>query len=327
MSALPKVTALVPSYNHGCFIKQRIESIVQQTYKNVELIVIDDCSSDESDLVIKSLQARHGFNYIRNEQNSGTPFAAWESVLSLVTGDYIWVCESDDFAEPEFLQTAVSALENDRSAVLFYCHSWVVDAAGQRIDHTQSYFHQYWKVARWDAGFTADGHDELVKFQLRGQTVPNMSSALISTKAFRGAYTPYLKKFKLTGDWIFIGDVLRYGNVVFSNLALNNFRRHEETARVRVNGAAEKAEFILTIYYLFRKTNCRVREFVDYVAHPVARVISDPLSMGKVFKALLAISWLDTFRCVLLLAVSIPMNIQKQLRLFMAGKANEKGKL
>lgn len=325
MSALPKVTALVPSYNHGRFIKQRIESILQQTYQNVELIVIDDCSKDESDAVITSLQAQHGFNYIRNEQNSGTPFAAWESVLALATGDYIWVCESDDFAEPEFLQTAVSALENDRSTVLFYCHSWVVDMAGQRIDHTQSYFHQYWKNARWDSEFVADGHEELVNFQLRGQTVPNMSSALISTKAFRGAYTPYLKNFKLTGDWIFIGDVLRYGNVLFSNLALNNFRRHEETARVRVNGAAEKAEFILTIYYLFRKANRPVGEFVRVIAPTLVGVMLGPEKKGNVLKRLFEISWRDTVCCVLLLAASMPLNLE-YFGKTLARKANVKKK-
>ena len=51
MNCEPKVTALIPSYNHGRFLRQRIESVLRQAYKNIELIVIDDCSDDDSDAV------------------------------------------------------------------------------------------------------------------------------------------------------------------------------------------------------------------------------------------------------------------------------------
>jgi len=71
---LPLVTVLVPSYNHEPYIRERIESILAQSYPAVELIVIDDASQDDSDAVIRSLQKQHGFKYIRNAKNSGTPF-------------------------------------------------------------------------------------------------------------------------------------------------------------------------------------------------------------------------------------------------------------
>ena len=92
--------------------------------------------------------------------------------MSLAAGDYIWICESDDFAEPTFLEKAVNALEKDKNAVLFYCNSWVVDKFGNQIDHTNTYFHEIWKSKRWDADFSTDGLDELANFQIRGQTVP-----------------------------------------------------------------------------------------------------------------------------------------------------------
>lgn len=304
----PKVTALVPSYNHGGFIRQRIESILGQTYKNVELIVIDDCSKDNSDEIITGLQARHGFRYIRNAKNSGTPFAAWESVLPLARGDYIWVCESDDFAEPDFLETAVNALEADKDAVLFYCNSRVVDATGARVDHTGTFFREIWKESRWESDFSADGRQELLGFQLRGQTVPNMSSALISANAFRAAYTPFLKRLKLTGDWLFIGNVLHHGRVVFSKRTLSNFRRHEETARVRVKSALSQAEFILTKYLLFRRTQRPVREFAHLMSTDVVRFLYEPARVGEVLKALLAVSWTSTLRCATLFAASVLMN-------------------
>ena len=308
MSHFATVTALVPSYNHGQFIQRRIESILNQTYKNIELIVIDDRSQDDSDEVIKSLLAKHKFRYIRNEKNTGTPFAAWETILSLATGSYIWVCESDYFAEPNYLETAVNALEANKDAVLFYCNSWVVDSSGERVDHTSTYFHDVWKETRWDAEFCADGIQELLSFQMRGQTVPNMSSALIRSQAFRAAYRPFLKKLRLTGDWLFVGDILCHGRVLFCAEALNNFRRHEETSRVRVKSARSQAEFILTKYLLFRKGGRPIREFAHLMSTDVIRFLYEPAGFGNVLKELLKISWNTSLRCVILLAASVLMN-------------------
>jgi len=305
----PKVTVLVPSYNHGRFIQQRIESIFAQSYEKIEVIVIDDQSEDDSHEIITSLLSRYDFLYIRNEKNSGTPFAAWEIVLLHATGDYIWVCESDDFAETGFLQAAVNALETNQRAVIFYCNSWVVDSSGQRVGHTDKYFHDILREARWDSDFVADGSQELVNFQLRGQTVPNMSSALITLKAFRAAYTPVLKKLKLAGDWLFIGNILRQGNVVFSGLTLNNFRHHEDTARVRTNPARTQAEFIMVIYLMFREVNCPVREFAHLIAPAAARSLLGPAKVSDVLMELFKISRYAAFRCLLLLAVSMPLNI------------------
>ena len=309
MKHAPTVTVLVPSYNHGAFIRQRIESILSQTYRELELVVIDDCSNDDSDAIIRALQAQHGFRYLRNPANSGTPFSAWESVCSLATGDYLWVCESDDFAEPSFLQTAVDALQADNTAVLFYCNSWVVDATGTRVGHTSAYFQDYWQDPRWTANFSANGPDEFVKFQLRGQTVPNMSSALVSTAAFRAACIPVLKKFRLTGDWLFIGRVMLHGSVVFAAKALNNFRQHEQTARSRVQSARSQAEFILTIYLLFRQAQLPVKQFVRYIAPPAARFLRRGSERIEVVHALLSISWKHTLGCALLLLASIPLNL------------------
>src|SRR4051794_16338457 len=82
----PVVSAVVPSYRHGAFIAERLESILTQSLSDLELIVIDDCSPDESDTVIGSLQKKHDFVYIRNDRNSGTPFSAWERAAAIGKG-------------------------------------------------------------------------------------------------------------------------------------------------------------------------------------------------------------------------------------------------
>ena len=304
----PKVSVLVPSYNHGRYIRERIESILKQTYNNIELIVIDDGSDDDSHNIISELQAQHGFQYLLNERNSGTPFAAWERICTLASGDYIWVCESDDVAEPHFLETAVASLVAQPDAVMFYSSSLIINENSETIGHTDSYFHDIWKESRWDADFCADGLEELLQFQLRGQILPNMSSALFTANAFRDAFTPFLKRLRLTGDWLFVGDVLKQGKVVFKHKALSRFRKHEITSRVRVKSARSQAEFMLTKYRLFRSSGQPVTALATLMGSDVIRFLYEPASWLDVGKALLQVSWPDTIKLGGLLLVSTSRN-------------------
>ncbi len=290
----PKVSVLVPSYNHGRYLTERIESIMTQTYTNFDLIVIDDHSSDTSHVVISELKLRHRFEYLRNTHNSGTPFAAWEKICNLATGEYIWICESDDVAAPNFLEKAVASFSNEPDAVLFYSGSNIVDEDSKIIGHTDSYFHDIWKDHRWDKDFVANGSSELLDFQLRGQTVPNMSSALFKAGAFRKSCRPFLKRLRLTGDWLFVGEVMKLGRVIYCHEALNNFRKHEVTSRVRVKSARSQAEFIVTKYRLFRNSGQSVAAFAPLMGPDVIRFLYEPASWWEVAKALCKVSWIDT---------------------------------
>lgn len=301
----PKVTVLVPSYNHAPYIKERIQSILDQTYNNFELIVIDDFSQDNSDQIISEMQTKFGFTYIRNQKNSGSPFSSWERICQLAKGDYIWVCESDDVAEPQFLETAIKQLSASPNTALFYCSSQVIDENGKSIGHTDTYFHETWKETRWDRDFGADGVDELIKFQLRGQTVPNMSSALFLKEAFQSAFTPFLKKLHLTGDWLFVGDVMKHGNVVFSHETLSRFRKHEITSRERVKSARSQAEFILTKYRLFKGSHSPASELSALMKTDFIRFLYEPARWYEVVWALLTVSTLDTLRFAIVLFFSI----------------------
>lgn len=319
----PKVTVLVPSYNHGRYIRSRIRSILDQTHSNFELIVIDDCSEDDSHSVISELQSEFGFKYLRNEQNSGSPFTAWEQICNLATGDYIWICESDDIAEPQFLETAVSQLSMSPKASMFYCNSHITDENDRLIGHTEDYFHDIWEESRWDNDFTANGIDELVQFQLRGQTVPNMSSAVFDSRAFRAAYSPFLKRLQLTGDWLFVGEVMKHGEVLFCNKTLSRFRKHLVTSRVRVKSARSQAEFILTKYRLFKSSGRPVSEFVSLMKTDVLRFLYEPARWHEVMTSLFKVSIIDAFRFAILLSVSVglhPNYIKKFVKRFKHAK-------
>ncbi len=308
MITQPKVTVLVPSFNHGFYLKQRIESILTQTYRCFDLIVIDDASSDDSPEIIKGLLSNYDFKYIANRSNSGTPFAAWEQLLQFATGDYIWICESDDYADPHFLERAVAAITSASCAVMAYCDSWIVDEHGCRIDHTDTYFHEIWRESRWDQSFIQDGAAELHHFQIRGQTVPNMSSMLIDATAFRKAFTPFLKRLKLTGDWLFVGLLMQCGQVVYFKEPLNYFRRHESTARARVQSARSQAEFILTKHILFLKTKRPLHEYAKVMSSDAVRFLYEPAGLREIVAAMLRISFRHSLSAALYLAASLLIN-------------------
>lgn len=298
------VTALVPSYNHAPYIEERIRSILGQTHRNFELVVIDDCSTDGSDAIITRLQAQHGFTYLRRAKNSGTPFSAWEYAARECRSDYVWICESDDVSAPDFLETAVVRLSAAAGAVLYYCNSNVIDSAGKTIDTTATYLRDIW-APRWLAPFVADGPTELRTYQYRGMTVPNMSSALMRHDAFSAAYTPDLCRFKLTGDWLFVGRLMMHGTVVFDPSIHNGFRRHEQTARARTESGRSQAEFVITKFRLHRLAGKPARDLAHTLRLDATRFIYERASAWSVFRAAWRVSWSDT----LWIAMALPYSL------------------
>ena len=102
------VSILIPNYNHALFLQQRIESVLNQTYQDFELIILDDCSTDHSKTIIESYRNHPKVSQIiYNQQNSGSVFKQWRKGIELAIGEYIWIAESDDYAAVDFLQETV----------------------------------------------------------------------------------------------------------------------------------------------------------------------------------------------------------------------------
>ena len=90
----PLVSAIVPCYNHEKFVVQAIDSILKQTYKNIELLVIDDGSKDSSPKLLQQLSEQHQF-YFEQQKNSGI-HATLNKMISMSRGKYIAILASDD---------------------------------------------------------------------------------------------------------------------------------------------------------------------------------------------------------------------------------------
>ncbi|HET6990511.1 MAG TPA: glycosyltransferase family 2 protein, partial [Bacteroidia bacterium] len=111
MNNSPLVSVILPNYNHARFLEQRIKSILSQTFRDFEIIILDDCSTDNSREIIDRYRSDEKISHvIFNETNSGSAFSQWKKGIQSASGTYIWIAESDDFCDPDFLFTGVNKL-------------------------------------------------------------------------------------------------------------------------------------------------------------------------------------------------------------------------
>lgn len=103
------VSIITPSYNTARFIGETIECVLNQTYANWELLIVDDCSSDDTDAVVaRYLDER--IHYFKNEQNSGAAISR-NRALKEATGKWIAFLDSDDLWEPQKLEKQIGFME------------------------------------------------------------------------------------------------------------------------------------------------------------------------------------------------------------------------
>lgn len=110
-NSLPLVSVIMPVYNSGKFLREAINSILNQTYKNIELIIIDDGSSDNSINIVKSYNSEKIKFYI-NEKNMGVSLTR-NKALDLSKGKYIALMDSDDISPLDRIEKQVDFLEKN----------------------------------------------------------------------------------------------------------------------------------------------------------------------------------------------------------------------
>lgn len=106
------VSIIMPSFNTGKYITETIESVLVQSYKNWELIIVDDCSSDNTDEIISTYLSDDRIHYLKNEKNSGAAFSR-NTALREANGKWIAFLDSDDLWMPEKLEKQLSFMKSN----------------------------------------------------------------------------------------------------------------------------------------------------------------------------------------------------------------------
>jgi glycosyltransferase involved in cell wall biosynthesis len=123
---MPKVSVVIPTYNHARYLPYALDSVLNQSYPNLEVFVIDDGSTDGTAEIVKPYSSK--INYIY-KQNGGTP-SALNLGLSLVTGKYVCWLSADDALLSEKVSKQVGLMEGDPSLGFSYTSFVVIDTNG-----------------------------------------------------------------------------------------------------------------------------------------------------------------------------------------------------
>jgi glycosyltransferase involved in cell wall biosynthesis len=166
----PIVSVIIPTYNRAQIIGDTIENIFQQTYKNIELIIVDDGSTDETQSVLRS----YGDNIRWTSQKNAGPAAARNRGIAMATGEIVAFQDSDDTWDPTKLERQVSLLRRAESAVCCICNAVV-----EHTDfHVIAFDNAPVKPAIEEGLWTNPAEVLATRFLLFNQTVAIRKSAL-----------------------------------------------------------------------------------------------------------------------------------------------------
>ena len=162
-----KVSVVVPNYNYSKYIGKRIDSIMRQTYPIHELIVLDDCSTDNSvDVIEKKLvEVRENrpevkISFVKNEKNSGKAIAQWKKGFELATGDYVWIAEADDLSSRKFLEEVMRGFDAS-GVVLSYTESAIINSWGLMIAPNFRWSRDKEKTGHYKDSYVKEGKKEI----------------------------------------------------------------------------------------------------------------------------------------------------------------------
>lgn len=271
-----RVSVIVPNYNHAKYLRQRIDSILNQTCQDFELIILDDCSTDDSRSIIDEYVSRFpGIKYYFNSSNSGSAFTQWDYGVNKANGEFIWIAESDDYAEPGFLEKSLAILDGNENIGFVYCNSKIIN----ELNNTEYYvsdLRQTLHKDKWLKDYSNKGFNEISENLFLMNTINNVSGVLFRKKKYvEAGYADHSMKY--CGDWFLYIRILLISDVAYFSSPLNIFRFHSHSSS---NEYFKKSTYFLEVL--------RVYLFVSSKIHlvPKKRLAMGRILLGIIYRKL-----------------------------------------
>jgi len=185
----PKVTICVPVYNGEQYLKAALDSILKQTYRDFELYILDNASTDKTPQIIRKYRDPR-VRHIRHKKNIGG-YPNWDYGIREAKGEYIAVYHADDIYEPRILEKQLAIFRKHRDVSCVFTNATLIDGAGRRIGE--------WtappELIRRPVAFT-----EVFTYAIRMFRSPFLSPSCIATRAAYRNAGRYAARFKESGD-------------------------------------------------------------------------------------------------------------------------------
>jgi glycosyltransferase involved in cell wall biosynthesis len=227
----PQVSVLIPTFNYGRFLPEAIDSVLEQNFQDFELLVIDDCSSDDTSEVMRQYYARDPrIRFSANPTNVGM-VNNWNLCLSQARGKYIKFLFGDDkLYHREALGNLVALLESHRSATLAASGRAIIDGRSRVVD-----------IYRSLSDGLHHGSSVITRCLLEnGRNIIGEPSSVLFRKA--DARRGFDSRYRQIVDLEMWFHLLEKGDLVYTREPLSAFRCHpgQQTALNRSNGIAPR---------------------------------------------------------------------------------------
>lgn len=229
---LPLVSIIVPNYNHESYLRERLESIYGQSYRNFEVILLDDMSSDGSVAILEEYVDKYPqkTRLIVNTTNSGGVFHQWKKGIESARGELVWIAESDDFCSLDLLEKLVPFFDNE-GVMLAYAKT-IFTQDEKEIWSIEEYLGDIDQEA-WSKEFVSCAHTLVNEAWGIKNIVPNASSAIFRNPKGASILDNTLwREMKICGDWVFYLHIIRGGLVAYTPNATNYYRLHNSNTSV-----------------------------------------------------------------------------------------------
>lgn len=156
-----KISVIVAVYNTEKYLDRCIESLLNQTYKNIELVIVEDCSTDSSRKLLKKYKENKNIKVFYNRENRGLSYSR-NYGLKKSTGDFIGYIDSDDYVEPDYYEKLMSSIKDNKSDITI-CDIKLVDEQTNKIQRCKCYANDFDVYSVVNNGFAASACNKLFK--------------------------------------------------------------------------------------------------------------------------------------------------------------------
>jgi glycosyltransferase involved in cell wall biosynthesis len=242
---IPLVSVIIPNFNYGRYLEDCISSVINQSYKNIEIIIVDDGSTDDSVSIIEKYDTKI---VLVKKDNSGVSDSR-NIGLKIATGDYLTFLDADDTLEPTKIHDQMQLMK-DSSSELIYCGVNVVDSELNFL-----------RVLR--PQYRGECSKLFFKYPTRAIVLLASGSPLISRSLIdKAGY--FDTELNTSADWDYMRRLSLFTTIDFVDKPLINYRRHEKSMSVNSltsyysdnNLAVNK---MLTDYSIWVRSNARIR--------------------------------------------------------------------
>lgn len=237
---MPKISVIIPNYNHAAYLKERIDSVLTQTYQDFEVILLDDCSTDNSHEIIERYRNHPKIStIIYGDKNSGSTFIQWKKGIEAANGEWIWIAESDDWCESSLLRELINAGIKYPECTLSYCQS-IVFNENEIISISKAN-----RLAEY-----IDGKSFVVNSLLKENIIVNASMCIFKRAEYLNVSQEFTT-YQFMGDCLFWIEIALRGKVYISGKTLNYFRKHtNDVSSIAHRTGLYYSEYIRLLQYV-----------------------------------------------------------------------------